>query len=70
MALLCLETCGWAAAALLSKFWPALFGRLLWLAGEIPVSVKEEAAAAEDATTPDEDGERAPIVFSEILALE
>ena len=70
MALLRLETCC-LAAALLSKFWPALLGRLLWLAGEIPVSVKEEAvAAAEVAATPDEDDERAPIELSEILALE
>lgn len=68
MALLCLETC--LAGALLSKFWPTLLGRLLWLAGEIPVSVKEEPAAAEDAATPGEDVDRAPIELSEMLALE
>ena len=71
MALLRLETCC-LAAALLIKFWPALLGRLLWLAGEIPVSVKEEATAPEDtaAAATDDDDERPPIAFSERLALE
>ena len=62
----CLATATTAAAALLSKFWLALllFGRLLWLAGEIPVSVNEDGAASED------DERSTPSGAEDILTLE
>ena len=63
MLLLRLETCCCLA---LSKFW-LLLGRLLWLAGEIPVSVKEAPEGAEDGAT---DEETAPPTTAPLLSEE